>query len=93
MSIDLLTLQRPEIYDEYTRRQYLSKAPERNPFGVDDEPVKFEDFDVFTKVLYHATINTYSADMPTLDSSFTTADAVDDGKPRPYSRTNGRTKG
>jgi hypothetical protein len=43
-------MQRPEIFDEYTRRQYIAKAPNRNPFGVDEEPLKFNDFDVFTKV-------------------------------------------
>jgi len=45
-----LTMQRPEIFDEYTRRQYISKAPERNPFGVEEKPNSFKDFDVFTKV-------------------------------------------
>ena len=48
--ISLLTLRRPEIFDEYTRRQYVAKAPNRNPFGVEEEPAKFDDFDVFTKV-------------------------------------------
>ena len=48
--ISPLTLQRPEIFDEYTRRQYVGKAPNRNPFGVEEEPAKFDDFDVFTKV-------------------------------------------
>lgn len=40
----------PEIFDEYTRRQYVAKAPERNPFGTEEEPAKFADFDIFTKV-------------------------------------------
>ncbi|GAM86473.1 hypothetical protein ANO11243_044870 [Dothideomycetidae sp. 11243] len=40
----------PEIFDEYTRRQYLAKAPLRNPFGEEEEPNHFADFDVFTKV-------------------------------------------
>ena len=40
----------PEIFDEYTRRQYLAKAPARNPFGDDEEPKKFAGFDVFTKL-------------------------------------------
>jgi len=48
--VSLLTLERPEIFDEYTRRQYVAKAPNRNPFGVEEEPAKFDDFDVFTKV-------------------------------------------
>ncbi|KAH6678388.1 hypothetical protein B0J14DRAFT_321330 [Halenospora varia] len=40
----------PEIFDEYTRRQYVAKAPDRNPFGVEEEPAKFGDFDTFTKI-------------------------------------------
>lgn len=46
----MLTLHRPEIFDEYTRRQYVAKAPERNPFGEEEEPSKFAEFDVFTKI-------------------------------------------
>lgn len=41
---------RPEMFDEYTRRQYVAKAPKRNPFGVEDEPAQFNEFDVFTKI-------------------------------------------
>lgn len=41
---------RPEIFDEYTRRQYVAKAPQRNPFGEDEEPKKFAEFDVFIKL-------------------------------------------
>lgn len=41
---------RLEIFDEYTRRQYQAKAPRRNPFGDEEEPEKFADFDVFTKI-------------------------------------------
>ncbi|RDW89086.1 hypothetical protein BP6252_01118 [Coleophoma cylindrospora] len=40
----------PEIFDEYTRRQYLAKNPSRNPFGEDEIPAKFVDFDIFTKI-------------------------------------------
>ncbi|KAK7535735.1 uncharacterized protein J3D65DRAFT_388000 [Phyllosticta citribraziliensis] len=40
----------PEIFDEYARRQYVAKAPHRNPFGVEEEPVKFNDMDTFTKI-------------------------------------------
>ncbi|KAF1972978.1 hypothetical protein BU23DRAFT_466568 [Bimuria novae-zelandiae CBS 107.79] len=40
----------PEIFDEYTRRQFVAKAPARNPFGTDETPNKFDDFDVFTKI-------------------------------------------
>ncbi|KAH7026511.1 uncharacterized protein B0I36DRAFT_433934 [Microdochium trichocladiopsis] len=40
----------PELFDEYTRRQYVAKAPELNPFGVEEEPAHFHDFDAFTKL-------------------------------------------
>ncbi|KAG0649550.1 Histone-lysine N-methyltransferase [Hyphodiscus hymeniophilus] len=40
----------PEIFDEYTRRQYVAKAPERNPFGFEEDPAKFTEFDTFTKI-------------------------------------------
>ncbi|KAK3310295.1 uncharacterized protein B0T15DRAFT_498439 [Chaetomium strumarium] len=39
-----------ELFDEYTRRQFLAKAPEKNPFGTAEMPAKFADFDVFTKI-------------------------------------------
>ncbi|QDS74383.1 hypothetical protein FKW77_005439 [Venturia effusa] len=39
-----------DLFDEYTRRQYVAKAPKRNPFGIEDEPAQFNDFDVFTKI-------------------------------------------
>ena len=48
-----LTPHSHELFDEYTRRQFLSKAPEKNPFGTAETPVKFAQFDVFTKVCYH----------------------------------------
>lgn len=41
---------RNDIFDSQARKQYLDKAPDRNPFGDDEAPAKFEDFDVFTKV-------------------------------------------
>ncbi|KAJ4353383.1 uncharacterized protein N0V89_005112 [Didymosphaeria variabile] len=40
----------PEIFDEYTRRQFVAKAPARNPFGTEEIPNKFDDFDIFTKI-------------------------------------------
>lgn len=46
----ILTDDSPDIFDEYTRRQYVAKAPQRNPFGTEQEPLKFADFDAFTKV-------------------------------------------
>ncbi|KAF2276258.1 uncharacterized protein EI97DRAFT_494312 [Westerdykella ornata] len=39
-----------EIFDEYARRQYVAKASQRNPFGTEETPNKFDDFDVFTKI-------------------------------------------
>ncbi|KAK0737684.1 hypothetical protein B0T21DRAFT_383611 [Apiosordaria backusii] len=39
-----------DLFDEYTRRQYLSKAPEKNPFGSGEIPLRFADFDIFTKI-------------------------------------------
>ncbi|KAI9827557.1 MAG: hypothetical protein M1832_004907 [Thelocarpon impressellum] len=40
----------PELFDEYTRRQYVARAPTRNPFGEDETPASFSDFDVATKI-------------------------------------------
>ena len=40
----------PDIFDEYTRRQYVAKAPFRNPYGTEETPKQFADFDVFTKL-------------------------------------------
>jgi hypothetical protein len=48
-----------ENFDEYTRRQYNAKSPHLvNPFGYDEEPNKFRDFDVFLKlkVLHQLTL-------------------------------------
>ena len=39
-----------DIFDEYTRRQYLAKAPHLNPFGEEEEALKFFDMDIFTKL-------------------------------------------
>lgn len=39
-----------EIFDEYTRRQYVAKAPQRNPFGEEEEPIKFGDLDIYTRI-------------------------------------------
>ncbi|KAL8875321.1 MAG: hypothetical protein Q9198_006301 [Flavoplaca austrocitrina] len=40
----------PAIFDEYTRRQYVAKAPDTNPFGTDETPKTFDEFDIFTKL-------------------------------------------
>ncbi|KAI5285144.1 hypothetical protein KEM52_002581, partial [Ascosphaera acerosa] len=39
-----------ENFDEYTRRQYLAKAPARNPFGEEEEPRKFQEMSPTTKI-------------------------------------------
>ncbi|PNY29301.1 Uncharacterized protein TCAP_00800 [Tolypocladium capitatum] len=39
-----------DIFDDHMRKQYLAKAPDGNPFGDDDDPHKFAEFDVFTKI-------------------------------------------
>lgn len=40
----------PELFDEYTRRQYVAKAPSRNPFGTEEIPNQFQSFDIFTRL-------------------------------------------
>ena len=45
-----LSICRPEIFDEYARRQYVAKAGHRNPFGIEPEPKKFAGFDIFLKL-------------------------------------------
>lgn len=40
------------MFDEYTRRQYLARAPEKNPFGTEETAAKFADLHVLTKVLF-----------------------------------------
>ncbi|KAI4707837.1 hypothetical protein J4E89_007466 [Alternaria sp. Ai002NY15] len=54
----------PEIFDEYTRRQYVAKAPARNPFGEEEEPNKFHDFDVFTKIRVLQQISVWTLNNP-----------------------------
>ncbi|KAK3059267.1 hypothetical protein LTS18_011264, partial [Coniosporium uncinatum] len=49
-----------EIFDEYARRQYVAKAPQRNPFGVEEEPNKFTDFDVFEKIRVLQQLSTWT---------------------------------
>ncbi|KAL2365768.1 hypothetical protein RJZ56_001223 [Blastomyces dermatitidis] len=39
-----------ENFEEYTRRQYLAKAPSRNPFGDAEQPIKFNDLDIFQRI-------------------------------------------
>ncbi|KAI0398457.1 hypothetical protein F5Y17DRAFT_4489 [Xylariaceae sp. FL0594] len=39
-----------DLFDEYTRRQYVAKSPDRNPFGTDESPAKFNEFDPLLKI-------------------------------------------
>jgi DNA-directed RNA polymerase len=59
----MLTLQcRFDNFDEYTRRQYNAKALDMpNPFGQDEVPLRFLDFDVFLKlrVLHQLSVWTF----------------------------------
>ena len=43
-------LDSPDLFDEYSRRQYQTRLPKHNPFGDEETPKKFSEFDVFTKV-------------------------------------------
>jgi hypothetical protein len=49
-AVQCLLFFRHDIFDSQARKQYLDKAPDRNPFGDDETPLPFRDFDVFTKV-------------------------------------------
>ncbi|KIW01288.1 uncharacterized protein PV09_07328 [Verruconis gallopava] len=53
-----------DLLDEYARRQYVAKAPKRNPFGEDDEPRKFADFDIFTKIRVLQQLATWTLNNP-----------------------------
>lgn len=59
-----LSFARPEIFDEYTRRQFVAKAPARNPFGTEEEPNKFNDFDIFTKIRVLQQLSTWTLNNP-----------------------------
>lgn len=50
-----------DIFDEYTRRQYLARAPHLNPFGEEEDANKFSEFDIFTKlkVLHQLSVWTF----------------------------------
>ena len=54
----------PEIFDEYTRRQYVAKAPQRNPFGIDEIPNKFDEFDIFAKIRVLQQLSTWTFHNP-----------------------------
>ncbi|KAF4123348.1 Chromosome segregation ATPase [Geosmithia morbida] len=39
-----------DIFDSQARKLYLDQAPDANPFGTDDAPRRFQDFDAATKI-------------------------------------------
>lgn len=41
---------RSEDFDAFARRQYVAKDPERNPFGVDEQPLSFLDFNIWSQI-------------------------------------------
>lgn len=55
-----LILHSPDIFDEYTRRQYLAKAPQRNPFGDDEDPIKFNDLDIYSRIQVLQQLSTWT---------------------------------
>ncbi|TDZ37598.1 hypothetical protein C8035_v008060 [Colletotrichum spinosum] len=55
-----------ELFDEYTRRQYLARSPEKNPFGSEATAAKFSEFNVLTKVVSFSPITAASNTMLTL---------------------------
>ena len=50
-----------DIWDEYTRRQYVAKAPHLNPYGEEEQPKRFREFDIIQKirVLHQLTVWTF----------------------------------
>lgn len=42
----------------------MAKAPERNPYGTDETPNKFDDFDVFTKIRVLQQLSTWTLKNP-----------------------------
>lgn len=59
-----LTSSSLDIFDEYARRQYVAKAPQRNPFGIDEEPKKFNDMDTFAKIRILQQLSTWTLNNP-----------------------------
>jgi uncharacterized protein YciI len=50
----------PQIFDEYARRQYVAKAPLRNPFGDDEEPTSFNELDIYTRIRILQQLSTWT---------------------------------
>ena len=52
---------RLENWDEYARRQYIAKAPHLNPYGMEEQPSRFREFDITQKirVLHQLTVWTF----------------------------------
>ncbi|KAF4961950.1 hypothetical protein FSARC_9941 [Fusarium sarcochroum] len=39
-----------DIFDDQARKQFVNRSPNYNPFGSGETPLKFDDFDIFTKI-------------------------------------------
>ncbi|KAJ4272392.1 hypothetical protein NW762_001105 [Fusarium torreyae] len=39
-----------DIFDDQARKQFVNKSPNYNPFGSGETSLKFDDFDIFTKI-------------------------------------------
>jgi hypothetical protein len=48
----LIVIRRHDIFDDQARKQFTKRSPNYNPFGSGETPLKFKDFDIFTKVSY-----------------------------------------
>lgn len=48
----LMVIRRHEIFDDQARKQFTKRSPNYNPFGSGETPLKFNDFDIFTKAGY-----------------------------------------
>jgi hypothetical protein len=80
------------LFDEYTRRQFLAKAPEKNPFGTAEMPAKFAEFDVLNKVCrftlrdVRCRFIVHTDESPYPDSRVTADDPVDHDESRKAAR-------
>lgn len=87
----------PDLFDEYTRRQFVTRAPTQNPFGTDETPAAFNEFDVFTKArtsyahgpVLRCTSIPVLTPYTIIDSRASTTYSVGDDKPSPDSGEDG----
>jgi hypothetical protein len=51
-----------ENLDEFTRKQYIKRKPDANPFGDEENPTSWTELDVFAQVLYFQTLLSVDTD-------------------------------